>query len=134
MMAASESILLESTRPMSIRAFAEAAETSPRRIRRLIRQGRLRTIMNQSGETRIPESELPRVTAWRDHQSLKQSMEVMPVPSPVSIPDLAEDGEYSGESVGAFISLHRHEAAMMRLGFLESELASSRKLLRETTD
>ncbi len=42
-------------RPLSIRAFAEAAETSPRRIRRLIRQGRLRTLENQAGEVRIPE-------------------------------------------------------------------------------
>src|SRR5947208_2445782 len=38
----------ETSRPLSVRAFAEAAETSPRRIRRLIRQGRLLTVENQA--------------------------------------------------------------------------------------
>ncbi|MFO4987184.1 hypothetical protein RCK87_25930, partial [Salmonella enterica subsp. enterica serovar 1,4,[5],12:i:-] len=32
---------------------------------------------------------------------------------------------------GAIVSVQRHEAAMVRLGFMESELASTRKLLAE---
>ena len=126
---------LPSSRPMSIRSFAEASETSPRRIRRLIRSGRLRTIENQVGEVRIPESELERVRKWKESRQIKQSMELVPSgtfaairasyegPSPVSV-----------ENTSLSVSLVRHEAALMRLGFLESEIAHAHRQLQETID
>jgi len=120
---------------MSIRSFAEASETSPRRIRRLIRAGRLRTVENQAGELRIPESELERVRKWKESRQLKQSMELVPSgtftavrtsfegPSPVSV-----------ETNALQVSLVRHEAALMRLGYLESEVAHSHRQLQEVMD
>lgn len=119
-----------SSRPLSIRAFADLAETSPRRIRRLIRQGRLRTTTNSGGETRIPESELSRLEGEKQSRLLKQSMELAPINTSLEIsPD--DDGEFSN---GAVVTLQRHEAAMVRLGYIESELACSRKLLAEAAE
>lgn len=118
-----------SNRPLSIRAFADLAETSPRRVRRLIRQGRLRTTTNSAGETRIPESELSRLEDEKRNREAKQSMEL----APVNVALEAElDGDQDGQYHGAIVSLQRHEAAMVRLGFLESELAATRKLLSES--
>lgn len=120
-------------RPMSIRAFAEAAETSPRRIRRLIRQGRLRTVENQAGEVRVPEGELERMTLWRDRRSLKHSMEVTAVSMEMepsrTLKAVRDDA--IAETYAMQIPLARHEAAMMRVGFLESELAVCHRLLEE---
>lgn len=119
-----------SSRPLSIRAFADLAETSPRRVRRLIRQGRLRTTTNSAGETRIPESELSRMAAEKQNRMLKQSMELAPVHNSMEVFDEDDDDEgYRGS--GAIVSIARHEAAMVRLGFMESELAATRKLLTE---
>ena len=116
-----------SSRPLSIRAFADLAETSPRRIRRLIRQGRLRTTTNSAGETRIPESELSRLEDEKQSRLLKQSMELAPIHTSLEIsPDFESE---AGE--GAIVSLQRHEAAMVRLGYIESELAASRRMLQE---
>lgn len=117
-----------SSRPLSIRAFADLAETSPRRIRRLIRQGRLRTTTNSAGETRIPESEVERLEDEKQNRLLKQSMELQPIHSSMEI-SLDDEGDYSGS--GAIVSLQRHEAAMVRLGYIESELAASRRMLQE---
>ena len=122
---------------MSIRAFAEAAETSPRRIRRLIRQGRLRTIENQAGEVRVPETELERISHWKDRRSLRHSMEVMAVsmevePSRTGLRVVKDDP--IAETYAMQIPLSRHEAAMMRIGYLESELASNHRLLEEAKD
>lgn len=116
-----------SGRPLSIRAFADLAETSPRRIRRLVRQGRLRTTTNSAGETRIPESELARLQDEKQNRLLKHSMELQPVDTSIEV-SVGEDGEFQG---GAIVSLQRHEAAMVRLGYIESELAASRRLLTE---
>ena len=110
-----------SSRPLSIRAFADLAETSPRRVRRLIRQGRLQTTTNSAGETRIPESELSRMEAEKQNRMLKQSMEVFD----------EDDDDESYRGTGAIVSIARHEAAMVRLGFMESELAATRRLLTE---
>jgi hypothetical protein len=119
-------------RPISIRAFAEAAETSPRRIRRLIRQGRLRTVENQAGEVRIPEGELERMTRWKDRRSLRQSMEVVAVSFEASRTDLkAVRDDAIAETYAMQVPLSRHEAAMMRVGYLESELATCHRLLEE---
>ncbi|MFA5505021.1 MAG: hypothetical protein WC314_03700 [Vulcanimicrobiota bacterium] len=116
-----------SSRPLSIRAFADLAETSPRRIRRLIHQGRLRTTTNSAGEIRIPESELSRLEGEKQRRLLKQSMELAPVSASLEVsPDFDGEG-----GPGALVSLQRHEAAMVRLGFIESELASSRRMLQE---
>lgn len=122
-------------RPLSIRAFAEAAETSPRRIRRLIRQGRLRTVENQAGEVRIPESELARVNNWKTRRSLRHSMEVAAVslemePSHSNLRAVRD--EAIAETYAMQIPLARHEAAMMRIGYLESELAVCHRLLEES--
>jgi hypothetical protein len=122
-----------SSRPLSIRAFADLAETSPRRIRRLIRQGRLRTVTNSVGETRIPENELSRMEAEKQNRMIKQSMELQPVNTSMELgydDDDEEDG-YRGPGGGALVSIQRHEAAMVRLGFMESELAATRRLLAE---
>ena len=124
-------------RPLSIRAFAEAAETSPRRIRRLIRQGRLRTIENQAGEVRVPETELERISMWRDRRSLRHSMEVTAVsmeiePSRNGLRAVKDDP--IAETYAMQIPLSRHEAAMMRIGYLEAELASNHRLLEEARD
>lgn len=121
-------------RPLSIRAFAEAAETSPRRIRRLIRQGRLRTVENQAGEVRIPESELSRVNSWKSRRSLRQSMEVSAVSIEMDASQLqmrAVRDEAIAETYAMQIPLARHEAAMMRIGYLESELAVCHRMLEE---
>lgn len=119
-----------SSRPLSIRAFADLAETSPRRIRRLIRQGRLRTTTNSAGETRIPESELCRLEDEKQSRLLKQSMELAPINTSLEVsPDF--DDEHGN---GAIVSLQRHEAAMVRLGYIESELASSRRMLQEAAE
>lgn len=121
-----------SGRPMSIRAFAEAAATSPRRVRRLIRQGRLRTVENQSGEVRVPESELHRLLGLKKNRVLRQSMELQAV-----APNQPQEiGPQAIElmDTGPVVPLPRHEAAMVRLGFLESELACTRKLLLDASD
>lgn len=122
---------------MSIRAFAEAAETSPRRIRRLIRQGRLRTIENQAGEVRVPETELERLSKWKDRRCLKQSMEVTAISVEMEASQLvmkpAKD-EAIAETYAMQIPLSRHEAAMMRIGYLESELAGNHRLMEEARD
>lgn len=117
----------QSNRPLSIRAFADLAGTSPRRVRRLIRQGRLRTVENQAGETRVPESELERLEGDKRNRMIKQSMEMQAVKTEVSI-----EGTLQHAS-GPVVPLQRHEAAMVRLGFLESELATTRKLLQEVS-
>lgn len=123
---------------MSIRAFAEAAETSPRRIRRLIRQGRLRTIENQAGEVRIPETELERLSKWKDRRRLSHSMEMTAVsmeiePSRTTLRAVKRDDPIA-ETYAMQIPLPRHEAAMMRIGYLESELAVCKRLLEEGKD
>ncbi len=121
-----------SSRPLSIRAFADLAETSPRRVRRLIRQGRLRTVTNSAGETRIPESELSRMEAEKQNRMLKQSMELAPVHNSMEVfDDEDDDVDQAYQGGGAIVSIQRHEAAMVRLGFMESELAASRRLLAE---
>ena len=117
-----------SSRPLSIRAFADLAETSPRRIRRLVRQGRLRTTTNSAGETRIPEGELSRLEDEKQSRILKQSMELQPINQSLEI-SLDDDDNYHGNT--AIVSLQRHEAAMVRLGYIESELAASRRMLQE---
>ncbi len=116
----------KSGRPLSIRAFADLAETSPRRVRRLIRQGRLRTVENNAGETRIPEGELERMEAQKQNRALKQSMELQAVTTEVAF----EEGP-EAEMHGPIVPLQRHEAAMVRLGFLESEIATTRQMLQE---
>jgi len=122
-------------RPMSIRAFAEAAETSPRRVRRLIRQGRLRTVENQAGEVRIPESELKRMIEWRDRRTLRHSMEAVAVSIEASRSDLrAVKDDPIAETYAMQVPLARHEAAMMRVGYLESELAKLHRLLEEAKE
>lgn len=118
-----------SSRPLSIRAFADLAETSPRRIRRLIRQGRLRTTQNSTGEIRIPESELSRLEDEKQNRLLKQSMELAPVETSLEIQVDGESEYHHGG--GLVVSLQRHEAAMVRLGYMESELAATRRLLQE---
>lgn len=124
-----------SSRPLSIRAFADLAETSPRRIRRLVRQGRLRTTVNSNGETRIPESELSRLEGEKHSRMLKQSMELAPITSALeSGRDDDLEASYPRLTGGAVVSLQRHEAAMVRLGFLESELAATRRLLSEAAE
>ncbi len=125
-------------RPLSIRAFAEAAETSPRRIRRLIRQGRLRTLENQAGEVRIPETELERLSKWKDRRRLSHSMEMTAVsmeiePSRTTLRAVRRDDPIA-ETYAMQIPLPRHEAAMMRIGYLESELAVCKRLLEEGKD
>lgn len=125
-------------RPLSIRAFAEAAETSPRRIRRLIRQGRLRTLENQAGEVRIPETELERLSKWKDRRRLSHSMEMTAVsmeiePSRTTLRAVKRDDPIA-ETYAMQIPLPRHEAAMMRIGYLESELAVCRRMLEEGKD
>ena len=124
-------------RPLSIRAFSEAAETSPRRIRRLIRQGRLRTIENQAGECRIPETELERLSKWKDRRRLSQSMEMAVSmemePSRTLLRAVRKDDPIA-ETYAMQIPLSRHEAAMMRIGYLESELAVCKRMLEEGKD
>lgn len=121
-----------SCRPLSIRAFADLAETSPRRVRRLIRQGRLRTLVNSSGETRIPESELSRMEGDKQNRLLRQSMELAPLNNSLELTYSADaDDEHFA---GATVSIQRHEAAMVRLGYIESELAATRRLLVEQSE
>lgn len=124
-------------RPLSIRAFSEAAETSPRRVRRLIRQGRLRVVENGGGEVRIPQAELDRMMHWRERRTLRRSMELSlaSMEAYSERPTLSQNAVVSPtapaeENYGA-IPLPRHEAAMMRVGYLESELASTRRMLAE---
>lgn len=117
-------------RPLSIRAFADLAGTSPRRIRRLIRQGRLQTSENSAGETRIPESELSRIQEDNKRNLLEQSTELVAVNTSIEV---TPDGEEHSHGA-AIVSIQRHEAAMVRLGFIESELASTRRLLEDAIE
>lgn len=116
----------KSGRPLSIRAFADLAGTSPRRVRRLIRQGRLRTVENAAGETRVPEGELERMDAQKQNRELRQSMELQAVRT-----ELTTEEDPDGDMHGPIVPLQRHEAAMVRLGYLESEIATSRQMLQE---
>jgi hypothetical protein len=102
-----------SSRPLSIRAFADLAETSPRRVRRLIRQGRLRTVTK------------------KQNRMLKQSMELTPINTSMELGYDDDDDEGYRGAGGALVSIQRHEAAMVRLGYMESELAATRRLLAE---
>ena len=124
-------------RPLTVRAFAEAADTTPRRIRRLIRQGRLVTTENQAGEVRIPEGELKRVLAWKERRALNRSMEMsrsMEMAVSVEMDAVAtKRDDPIRETYSMQIPLQRHEAAMMRLGYLEAELATCKKVLVETS-
>ena len=118
-----------SSRPLSIRAFADLAGSSPRRIRRLIRQGRLQTSENSAGETRIPESELKRLQEDNQKNLLEQSTELVAVSTSVEV---TPDDEHNHG--GAIVSIQRHEAAMVRLGFIESELSTTRRLLEDAIE
>lgn len=122
----------QSCRPLSIRAFADLAETSPRRVRRLIRQGRLRTVESTGGEIRIPENELSRMESEKQNRLLRHSMELTPVHTSMelALDEEDDDAPYTGQ---AMVSIQRHEAAMVRLGFIESELAATRRLLNDQT-
>ncbi len=125
------SIRSDAGRPLTIRAFAEAADTSPRRIRRLIRQGRLTTTENQAGEIRVPEAQLEKVLAWRERRALSQSMEMPAVSMEIERTPLREQPHR--EAYTMQVPLERHEAAMMRLGYLESELATCKQQLHEAS-
>ncbi len=125
------SIRSDAGRPLTIRAFAEAADTSPRRIRRLIRQGRLTTTENQAGEIRVPEAQLEKVLAWRERRALSQSMEMPAVSMELERTPLREQS--NREAYTMQVPLERHEAAMMRLGYLESELATCKQQLHEAS-
>ncbi len=134
-MAQPEEHIRASSRPLSIRAFADLAETSPRRIRRLVRQGRLQTTVNSTGETRIPESELSRLEGEKQNRLLKQSMELQPLNTALEADyDHDLEGSYPNIGGGAVVSLQRHEAAMVRLGYLESELATTRRMLTDAAE
>ena len=118
-------------RPLTVRAFSEAAETSPRRIRRLIRQGRLSTTENQAGEVRIPEGELERILAWKERRVLSRSMEMTAVSVEMDAVSTQRDDAVR-ETYAMQVPLPRHEAAMMRLGYLEAELSNTKQLLQAT--
>ena len=89
--------------------------------------------MTSAGETRIPESELSRMEAEKQHRMLKQSMELTPIHNSMEVFDDDEDDDDEYQAGSAIVSIQRHEAAMVRLGFMESELAASRRLLAEQT-
>jgi hypothetical protein len=97
----------------------------------LIRQGRLRTVANSVGETRIPESELSRMEAEKQNRSLKHSMELQPIHTSMELGYDDDDDEEGYQGGTALVSIQRHEAAMVRLGFMESELAATRRMLAE---
>lgn len=118
------------SRPLTVRAFAEAAQTSPRRIRRLIRQGRLSTTENQAGELRIPEAQLEKLLEWKERRALSRSMEVSAVSMEI---ERSPVGDAIRETYAMQVPLERHEAAMMRLGYLESELSTCKQQLHEAT-
>lgn len=118
-------------RPLTVRSFAEAADTSPRRIRRLIRQGRLSTTENQAGEVRIPERELERVLAWKERKALSRSMEMAVSVEMDAVSSTPRRDDAVQDTYAMQVPLARHEAAMMRLGYLESELASTKKMLTD---
>ncbi|MEW6281116.1 MAG: hypothetical protein AB1758_21050, partial [Candidatus Eremiobacterota bacterium] len=118
------SIQPETTAPMSerqftISQFAEAAGTSTRRVRRMIQQGRLRTWVTPTGETRIPEGELKRLEARRERQNAVTAVR------PLDAPEVARV---------RLIPLRRHEAAMVRVGYLEAELASLKARHEEVSE
>ena len=118
-------------RPLTVRAFAEAADTSPRRIRRLIRQGRLSTTENQAGEVRIPEGELERILAWKERRALSRSMEMTAVSVEMDAIKTSDRDDAVRETYAMQVPLQRHEAAMMRLGYLEAELSNCKQQLLE---
>ena len=48
--------------------------------------------------------------------------------------EIAYEGNEMEEVSGPIVPLQRHEAAMVRLGYLESEIASTRKMLQELAE
>jgi hypothetical protein len=69
----------------------------------------------------------------KQNRMLKHSMELQPVHTSMELnyddEDDDDDDGYRGGT--ALVSIQRHEAAMVRLGFMESELATTRRLLAE---
>jgi hypothetical protein len=110
--AESNAVPASSERQYTITQFAEAAGTSTRRVRRMIQQGRLRTWITPSGETRIPEGELKRLERRRERQPVRLAL------APIEATEIAKT---------RLVPLKRHEAAMVRLGLLESELTNLRE-------
>jgi hypothetical protein len=120
-----------SGRPLSVRAFALAADTSPRRIRRLIRQGRIETTENQAGEIRIAESELGRLQTWREARMHRRSLESSMELSVVSMELEPRIAKREAPAYEMQVPLSRHEATMMRLGYVEAELSELRTRLHD---
>lgn len=89
--------------------------------------------MNSAGETRIPESELSRLEGEKQNRLLKASMELQPINTSMEFHGEDDDDE-DYHPRGAIVSLQRHEAAMVRLGYIESELAASRRMLQEAAN
>lgn len=111
--AESNALPATSERQYTISQFAEEAGTSTRRIRRMIQQGRLRTWVTPNGETRIPEGELKRLERRRERQPVRLAL------APIEGTEVAK---------ARLVPLKRHEAAMVRLGIVQTELA----LLKQT--
>jgi len=105
--------------------FAAAIGKTERQVYRYIKQARLRTVeASQTGMSgvRIPASEVER---FRRPTVITRVLQIQPQDS--------EDDTMSDNTLtkAETVPLERHEAALMRLGFLERELDQNRKMLTD---
>ncbi len=139
--------LSDNVRLLSASEFAAAIGKTERQVYRYIQKGRLQALPPEETGlpgVRIPEAELERFLSrfgppsggWvrprvgtagspresRDsfEESLEEEACVLGAPAPAPAPVLT-------------VPLDRHEAAVMRLGYLESQLEQSRRMLSEGT-
>lgn len=106
--------------------FAAAIGKTERQVYRYIKQARLRTVeASQTGMSgvRIPASEVER---FQRPTVVTRVLQIQP-------DDSIDDDTTSDTSLtkAQTVPLERHEAALMRLGFLERELDQSRKMLTD---
>lgn len=106
--------------------FAAAIGKTERQVYRYIKQARLRTVeASQTGMAgvRIPASEVER---FQKPTVITRVLQIQPDPSGEtdSMSDLALPKSQT-------VPLERHEAALVRLGFLERELEQNRKMLTD---
>lgn len=136
---------------LSAAEFAAAIGKTERQVYRYIQKGRVQVLSPEEtglAGVRIPESELqrflervgppsggwvrPRVGLGNSFEGLEDSSEER---TAVSLKDSTETDAVSNEDAASqgylTVPLDRHEAAVMRLGYLQSQLEQSQRLLSD---
>lgn len=112
---------------LSIAEFAAAIGKTERQVYRYIKQARVRTVeASQTGMAgvRIPASETDR---FQQPVVVTKVLQIQPEPQATGLDIMSDERMSQAQTV----PLERHEAALMRMGFLERELEQSRKMLTD---